>query len=148
MEIVVDTSVLVGLLVPNDHWHKQAKDLWRAIRTSLHSPVHFDCVAAEVVSVIVRRMEERGFQDQIESAFDRWDNHLPISSICWVFPDVPQLYAEIIRLMRSSRGELNFNDALIALACRERKISAIASFDADFDSIPWLRRLASPDDLL
>lgn len=49
--------------------------------------------------------------------------------------------------MRSGGGELNFNDALIALACRERGIPAIAGFDADFDRVPWLRRLARPEDL-
>jgi predicted nucleic acid-binding protein len=42
---------------------------------------------------------------------------------------------------------LNFNDALIALACRERSISAIASFDADFDAIAWLKRLHLPADV-
>jgi predicted nucleic acid-binding protein len=50
-------------------------------------------------------------------------------------------------LIRSSSGELNFNDALIALACRERGIPAIASFDADFDQIPWLQRIARPEDI-
>lgn len=39
---------------------------------------------------------------------------------------------------------LNFHDALIALACREREIPVIASFDPDFDLIPWLSRLTSP----
>jgi predicted nucleic acid-binding protein len=39
---------------------------------------------------------------------------------------------------------LNFNDALISLACRERNIPAIASFDADFDQVAWLHRLATP----
>jgi predicted nucleic acid-binding protein len=46
--------------------------------------------------------------------------------------------------MRSSGGELNFHDALIALACRDRDIPAIASFDADFYQVPWLRRLSAP----
>ena len=40
-----------------------------------------------------------------------------------------------------------FRDALIALACRERGISAIASFDADFDQVPWLKRIAQPEDI-
>ncbi|MFQ6016158.1 MAG: PIN domain-containing protein [Anaerolineae bacterium] len=39
---------------------------------------------------------------------------------------------------------MNFNDALIALACRERGIPAIASFDADFEQVAWLRHLAPP----
>jgi len=42
---------------------------------------------------------------------------------------------------------LNFNDALIALACRERDIKAIASFDGDFDQVDWLRRLSTPEDI-
>ena len=50
-------------------------------------------------------------------------------------------------MMRGSSGELNFNDALIALACREREIPAIASFDADFDRVDWLRRIAGPEDV-
>jgi len=60
---------------------------------------------------------------------------------------VPRLYAQIIALIRSSSGALNFNDALIALACRERGIEAIVSFDEDFDQVEGLRRLARPEDL-
>lgn len=47
--------------------------------------------------------------------------------------------------MEQTNGVLNFHDALIALACREREIPLIASFDPDFDQIIWLHRLASPD---
>ncbi|MBI5350287.1 MAG: PIN domain-containing protein, partial [Chloroflexi bacterium] len=43
---------------------------------------------------------------------------------------------------------LSFNDALIALACRERDVPAIVSFDADFDQVKWLKRLARPEDVL
>lgn len=35
----------------------------------------------------------------------------------------------------------------MALACRERGIPAIASFDADFDRVTWLRRLSRPTDV-
>jgi predicted nucleic acid-binding protein len=48
------------------------------------------------------------------------------------------------RYMMRYSCALNFHDALIALACRERDIPAIASFDADFDQVPWLRRLSAP----
>jgi predicted nucleic acid-binding protein len=61
---------------------------------------------------------------------------------------VPELYPPALDLIRASLGELNFNDALIALACRERNISAIASFDADFDQVTWLRRVAKPADIM
>jgi len=72
---------------------------------------------------------------------------VPLDIITWILPDVPHLYPEVLALIRSSSGALNFNDVLIALACRERGIPAIASFDVDFDGIPWLRRLARSEDV-
>jgi len=44
-------------------------------------------------------------------------------------------------------GALNFNDILVALGCRELGIECIATFDSDFDSIAWLKRLSSPNDI-
>lgn len=85
----------------------------------------FDCVLAEAISLA----------------------DYPTDDILWVLPDVPVLYGGIIELVRSSGGELNFNDALIALSCRHRGILLIASFDRDFDQLTWLQRVAQPDDL-
>ena len=147
MDIIIDTSVLVGLLVPNDHWHKQAITLWETTKAHGYVPVYLDCVTAETISVIVRRLEEKGLSTEVAGAIERWEEHIPTGSISWVFPDVPRLHPEIIALIRSSSGALNFNDALIALACRERDIKAIASFDGDFDQVDWLRRLSTPEDI-
>jgi len=83
----------------------------------------------------------------VEPLLDRLNVQVPSEAITWILPDVPHLYPEALDLIRSSSGALNFNDALIALACRERGIPAIASFDADFDQIPCLRRLARPEDV-
>jgi len=33
-------------------------------------------------------------------------------------------------------------DALMALACQELGVSAIVSFDGDFDHVAWLRRIS------
>ncbi|MBT3391336.1 MAG: type II toxin-antitoxin system VapC family toxin [Chloroflexi bacterium] len=147
MEIVIDTSVLVGMLVPNDHWHQQAVELGKAIQKQAHSPVYLDCVVAEALSVIVRRLEEKGLSAEIDSVLKKWNAQIPSDAISWVFPDVPRLYAETVGLVQSSAGALNFNDALISLACRERGIESIASFDHDFDQIDWLERLSVPEDI-
>ena len=79
---------------------------------------------------------------------DRLNAQVPRETITWILPDVPHLYSKVLDLIRSSSGELNFNDALIALACRERGVPAIASFDADFDHVAWLRRLAWSEDVI
>jgi predicted nucleic acid-binding protein len=142
VNVAIDSSVLVGLLVPNDLWHTQAVALWEAIKAAGHVGVYFDCVAAESVSVAARRLHEKSLSTKVEALLDRLNDQVTSDAITWILPDVPRLYPEVLDLIRSSSGALNFNDALIALACQERGIPAIASFDADFDGIPWLRRLA------
>jgi predicted nucleic acid-binding protein len=138
VEVVIDSSVLVGLLVPNDLWHSQAVALWEAIKAAGHVGLFLDCVAAESVSVATRRLQEKGRLADVQPLLDRLNVQVPSEAITWVLPDVPHLYPEVLDLIRSSSG---------ALACRERSIPAIASFDADFDQVGWLRRLARPEDV-
>jgi len=147
MEIVIDSSVLVGLLDTNDLWHRQAVALWDAIKAAGHVGLFFDCVAVEAVSAAARRLHEKGRSAEVDALLDRLNAQVPHETITWILPDVPRLYSAALDLIRSSLGALNFNDALIALACREREIPAIASFDADFDQVAWLRRLACPEDV-
>jgi len=117
MHIVIDASVLVGLLVPDDVWHARAVALWETIKRTGHSAVYFDCVAAESISVITRRLHEKGRTTDIEAVLDRLQAQVPSPVITWIPPDVPGLYNDVLSLIRSSLGALNFNDALIALAC-------------------------------
>jgi predicted nucleic acid-binding protein len=147
VEIVVDSSVLVGMLVPNDVWHTRTVDLWATIEANGHRAVILDCVVAEAISVAVRRLREKGFIAEVQTLLDSLDTHVPYDMITWISSDTRRLYPQVLGLIRSSSGELNFNDALIALACRERDIPAIASFDADFDQVSWLRRIAQPEDV-
>ena len=147
MEIAIDTSVLVGLLVPNDIWYSRATELWRGIENHGHTGVIFDCVVAETVSVAVRRLREKGRQADIPAFLSRLSVEMPREALTWILPDVPRLYSQVRDLVESTSGELNFNDGLIALCCRERSIPSVASFDSDFDLLPWLGRIATPSDL-
>ena len=147
MRVVIDSSVLVGLINPLDHWRVRAMALHDALLSVRDELVYFDCVAAETVSVVARRLHEKNRSEEVNRMLDRLTNQVPTDTICWILPDVSRLYTRALELIRSSSGALNFNDALIALACRERGIPAIASFDADFDQIPWLRRLSLPKDV-
>lgn len=147
MEVVIDSSVLVGLLVPNDVWHTRAVALWEAIKSAGHIGVYLDYVAVESISAAVRRLREKGHTADVAAILDRLDTQVPAHVITWLLSEVPRLYPAVLGLIRTSSGTLNFHDALIALACRERGIPAIASFDADFDQVPWLRRLARPEDV-
>jgi predicted nucleic acid-binding protein len=64
--------------------------------------------------------------------------------ITWISQEIQRLYPDILALVREHNGELNFHDALIALACRELEIPYIASFDRDFDRVTWLTRIDRP----
>ncbi len=58
MNIVIDSSVLVGVLVPNDKWHQQAVAVRDAIKQTGHTAIYFDCVISETTSVALRRLYE------------------------------------------------------------------------------------------
>ena len=141
MNVALDASVLVALLNPNDVWHDRALALQEAVMHAKATVVYFDCAVAESISAVARRLHEKGRSVEVERLLEQLETQVPRDLITWILPDVPRLYGEAIGLVRSSQGELNFNDALISLACRERHIEAIASFDPDFDKVTWLKRV-------
>ncbi len=148
MKVAIDSSVLVALINSRDLWREQALALRQALRMADVQLVYFDCVVAEAISAAARRLHEKGQVDEVKGLLERLESQVPRDSITWIMPDVPDLYPAVLDLIRSSAGELNFNDALIALICRDWNIPAIASFDPDFDQIDWLKRLAHPEDVL
>jgi predicted nucleic acid-binding protein len=147
MRVAVDASVLVGLINPLDHRRLQAMKLRDALIAAEAELVYFDCVVAEAISTVARRLEEKTRHAEIKVVLDRLNAQIPTDSLTWILPDVPRLFREVLEVVSSSSGALNFNNALIALACRERGIEAIASFDEDFDKVGWLYRLAKMEDL-
>ena len=143
----VDTSVLIGLLDPQDVWHGPAVALKQALQAHQPEVAVFDCVLAEAVSAMARRIHEQRRSADLDFLLTRVRDDYSTDGILWVLPDVPVLYHDILDLVRSSHGALNFNDALIALSCRLRDIPLVASFDRDFDDVDWLKRVAQPGDL-
>ncbi len=147
VKIAIDTLVLVGLINPRDLWRSQSVALHDRLLAANAELLYFDCVAAEAISAAVRRLHEKGLTAEVAVLIGNLESKVPFATLTWILPDAPRLYSDALDLLRTSGGALNFNDALIALACREREIPAIASFDADFDQIPWLRRRARAEDL-
>lgn len=146
--VVIDTSVLIGLIDARDVWHPAAHQLQGALQAARLEPVYFECVVAEALSALARRLREQRRVQELPGLVDRIEATLPPDQLTWLFPDVPRLYRQVTTLLRTSDGELNFNDGLIALACRERQIRLLASFDRDFDRLPWLVRVATPAEVL
>jgi predicted nucleic acid-binding protein len=147
LKIALDTSFIIALLDEKDIWRAQALTLQTALEAFETKPVVFDCVLAEALSTLSRRLHEKRRSADLPPLISQFKKQFPKNSILWLYPDLPTLYDEVIALVEQSAGMLNFNDALIALACRDRKIRLLASFDSDFDQVAWLKRIALAADL-
>ena len=138
---LVDSNVLIAHVNTNDSLHKAALALVEMAAQAKIEVVYFDCVVAESLSVIARRLEEKKRMNEFGALADRLFEIAPEESLEWLFPEVPRLFDAVTKLVRQTSGKLNFNDALIVTACRELGIDTILSFDADFDTIADLTRL-------
>jgi predicted nucleic acid-binding protein len=147
MLVALDTSVLIGVADARDVWHPAALRLHDALLAARLPLIYFDCVLAEASSTLTRRLREQRRNQELTGLLKWLLAACPPEQLTWLFPDVPRLYGQIMEQIRVSAGELHFNDGLIALACRERQIRLLASFDPDFDALPWLTRVATPDDV-
>lgn len=146
--VALDTSVLVGLVDSRDIWHPAAVTLRDALKGAQARMVYFDCVIGEAINVLARRAKERKRTSEFGQLLTQIVSQAPGESIIWIATETKRFYPEIISLVRDSMGDLNFNDTLIALGCRDLAVECIATFDSDFDSIPWLKRLSSPNDII
>jgi len=147
IRIGLDTSFVLGLIDDHDLWHSQAQALQILIDTDDFQTFAFDCVLTEAISTLARRTHEKRRTAQVSTLLARLKAEFPTKSIVWLYPDLPHLYDDVVALVEQTDGEMNFNDALIALSCRNRNIPFLASFDADFDRVNWLKRVARPTDL-
>lgn len=119
MEIVVDSSVLVAMLVPNDVWHERTVELWAAIEANGHKVIVLDCVAAESISVAVRRLREKGLVADVQLLLDGLDAYIPYDKITWILSTVSGLYPQVLDLIRSRSASL--------FSCWSRRCSSSTS---------------------
>ena len=145
--VALDTSVLVGLVDGRDIWHPAAVTLRDALKGAQAEMVYFDCVVSEAVNVLARRAKERKRSSEFAELLAQIVSQVSEDAIIWISGETRRFFREIINLVRDSGGALNFNDALVALGCRKLGIEHIATFDSDFDSVRWLKRLSFPKDI-
>lgn len=145
--ILIDTSVLVALIDKEDKWHPKAMALEVALAEHDYELLYLDCVFSEAVSVICRRAEEQRRGQEFDTILTALLEQTPVQRLLWLMGEAERLIDPIFALVRSSSGQLGFNDALLALICQELGVSLIASYDKDFDRIPWLRRITQANQL-
>ncbi|MGQ0604982.1 MAG: hypothetical protein ACT4QE_25160 [Anaerolineales bacterium] len=115
--IALDTSFIIGWIDEKDVWRAPTLALQSALENSSFQPIVFDCVLAEAVSVLARRVHEKRRVASLPELMAQLRAQFPPKLTVWVYPDLPVLYDDVIAVVEQSGGELNFNDSLIALAC-------------------------------
>ena len=138
---LIDTSVLVAVINVRDSQHARATAAIRSAISANVVLVYCDVVIAEAISVLARRAEEQKRSDEFAAEIEKLFAQAPIAERTRLFTKVDVWFDEVVTLVQQTKGRLNFNDALIVVACRELGIDTLLSFDADFDAIPDLTRL-------
>jgi predicted nucleic acid-binding protein len=143
--VLMDTNVLVALLDARDTWHASAQALREALKATAVSLVYCDAVVNETIGVLARRAQEQRRVDQFAGLVEALLHQVPTEAIVWLSSETQRLYDQVIELVRTTSGDLNFHDALIALGGQLLGVDIIASFDRDFDQVAWLTRVGTPE---
>lgn len=144
---VIDANVLLALIDEKDKWHSKASLIAKALKRNNWNVVYLDCVLNEVVSVLGRRLEERKDSHTFLKIVNRFEELVPEAEIEWIYPNVPEIYRDIIKLIKEKNGKLNFHDALISLFMKDQDLEFITSFDMDFDDIEGIVRLSDAEEI-
>lgn len=145
VRVALDANVLVALVDSRDKWHPLAVALRDVLMDQHMSLIYFDCVVNETVGVIARRAEEQRRSEQFGELLDDLSRYIPSAYITWISREGERLHHQVLTMCRSHGGRLNYNDALMALFCREQGVRWLVSFDRDFDEVAWLERLSDPE---
>jgi predicted nucleic acid-binding protein len=144
---IADSNFIIALVDKRDKWRQQALTLQNALKEENAELVYLDCIINETISVLGRRLEEKGRSNEFETVLERIEEIVPPEDITWIYPEVRKLYREILNLVKAYNGSLNFHDALIIVAAKQMKTPLIISFDKDFDQVEGIKRIKHPSDL-
>ena len=103
-EVGIDTLVLIGLLDPKDVWHDRAIALKEALQAHEAEIAVFDCVLAEAISAMSRRIHEQRRTVELDHLLDSVLAGYPEEDVLWVLPDVPRLYRDLVELGVPAKG--------------------------------------------
>ena len=141
---ILDSNFLVALIDEKDKWRKSAISIQKALKKKKARLVYLDCAVNETISVIARRLEEKGRSHEFTLVLQKFEQAIPAENISWIYPEVRRLYPDILAVIKEHEGKLNFHDALMVLAAREMGISHFVSFDQDFDEVEGNERIDRP----
>ena len=129
--VLVDTSFLVALLNVGDVHHQRAVEIQSEFEKNNVNLIIPDVVVNESLAVLQRRLAEKGQEDFVR--IGREIVNLWKKDQVFFYIYVVSNWVDVINLVFSSNGKLNFHDALLIVEAKKKGIDRIASFDFDFD---------------
>jgi predicted nucleic acid-binding protein len=125
IDVVVDTSVVVGLVDRRDSQAAPATALMEALTSRGVRSILLDCVVVEVVGVICRRAAERRAPDPVP-AFARM---FPRERVSLAYHVLHDRWSQILDEVQASGGAVNAHDVLILDYARRTGIPYLATLD-------------------
>ena len=139
-DAVLDANVLVGLFDRNDTLHSAASQLVQSILANGDVALLLDFCVAEALSVVCRRSRERKTNPPDLTAI--FEHVRALNDAGKIVRAEGESFAEVLAVMQTTSGALNFNDALLVVLQRRGTIGDVASFDVRLDLAEGFRRLA------
>ncbi len=103
---IIDSNFVIALVDEKDKWRKQALSLQNALEKEKAKLIYLDCIINETISVVGRRLEEKGRSDEFKTVLEKIEEIVPPENINWIYPEVRRLYREILNLVKVHKGRL------------------------------------------
>lgn len=142
-EVVLDANVIVAWLDQSDVLASRARELMARLKAEGAWIVLLDIAVTEALSVLCRRAAQRRTSPpDVAAAISTVRAWAAQGEIRWCAREAERLISEVLAIVESTGGRLNFNDALLVELQRQGLIGELASFDTGFDAVDAFRRLA------
>ena len=142
-EVVLDANVIVAWLDDADALAPRARELLQRLKEEGAELVLVDIAVTEAISVLCRRAKQRRTSPpDLAAAIAKVRSWAERGVIRWLAREHERVMPDVLAIVESTAGALNFNDGLLAVLQREAVIGEVASFDGGLDAFAGFARLA------
>ncbi|MBN1612083.1 MAG: hypothetical protein JW940_35960 [Polyangiaceae bacterium] len=139
-DVVIDADVLVGKLDRNDSLHAEAQ---MRLERQGHTPLVLDLLLQEAISVLCRRaIQRRGDPPDWGRALGTARSWVQDGAVAFMHHEIQALFPQILDIVESSAGALNFNDAALVAFQRQTIIGEVATLDGSLANHPGFRTVS------
>lgn len=133
--VLIDSVVIIGAFYRNDQWHAKATPIIRHVDDGTSPAIITDFILAEVINFL----HQKAGHDAAVETLDALESSENISIVRITDSQFSAGKALFVKYPR-----LSLVDALTVACMKDLGVTAIYSFDSDFDGIAGITRLDRP----